>query len=77
MKYTLIDKLAYELYVEASIKNKNIYTGYITPFSNIGFQNFVKDHKENETNNSWYYNNKSINQKIRKEKLKKINDNRR
>lgn len=74
-KYTLIDKLAYELYVEAANnQDRNVFKGYITPDSDKGFQSFVEDHKI--YNNCYgYYNDKSIIQKIRKEKLKKINEN--
>ena len=70
IKYTLIDKLAYELYVQDALKDKNIYQGYMLY---LGFQSFVKDNKIYNNCNIWY-NDKRIFQKIRKEKLKKINE---
>jgi len=70
-KYTIIDKLAYDIYIDAT-KNFNISKMYITLFSNIGFKNFVETHGKDNGKHSIFYNQKTIIQKIRKLKLEKI-----
>jgi hypothetical protein len=77
-KYTLLDELAYNSYLEA-VSNNNILSfdvPYICDSLVNKFEEFVKLHQQNEENLRYYYNmNKRKYKKLKLEKLKNIYEN--
>jgi hypothetical protein len=77
-KYTLLDELAYNSYLEA-VSNNNILSfdvPYICDSLVNKFEEFVKLHQQTEENLRYYYNmNKRKYKKLKLEKLKNIYEN--